>query len=252
MKILKWKFLASFIIFLLSMMGCFIAPKLPFDLQVYDGVEEWNVKRLPLSISSKDFTFISIFAEPDQVCRLKVYPGSSISIIEAKRGYNNPFWVKVGGVLGIVEFTSVNCIVEFGFFSTTTTQAVVRFTSAGVEILEGGGSYKGKTLTKLTGVNEKGIYTLPSAPSVVFPRDSDEFSTFYFSWLSVESAKKYFVEIALDENFQNPVLFAEVSENRFLPSRVSIKPISGVYFWRVWYYDGEKMSDYRRGKFKIR
>jgi len=229
----------SFFAFILSCI--YLLPSIKVGYSLYDGKIVRVGEIYPFSVSTQDnFLHISFFFESDNLCYFILYPRSHILFEDSRKYAESPVFVKVGKFEGRADVRVNNCNFVFGDFSISSGE--VRLFKNKVDIIEGVGNYRGKKVERGKGIVSGRIYELLPPPSILLPRDGDELSRFYFSFVPVDGAKKYYIELAPDRNFKFPFLFQELESARFFPQEITITAISDEYFFRLWYENSEGFS----------
>ncbi|GBD03960.1 hypothetical protein HRbin19_01265 [bacterium HR19] len=172
-----------------------------------------------------------------RVCLIKLYPKSYVKIGDAfRRGKEIRIFLE--SVSGVVVLKAQEC--NFFFRELVFSDGELRINANGklfFEVIDGEAKFHEFKIKKGQGYSAetREIYVLPREVKIIFPRDNAEVFIPLFLWEKIDKAKKYFLEIAIDENFLKPVFFSEIEDNKFFPQSLTLPRFSRSYFWRVWY-----------------
>lgn len=172
-----------------------------------------------------------------RVCLIKLYPRSYVKIGYAfKRGKEVRIFLE--SVSGIVVLIAHEC--NFFFRDLIFSDGELRINARDklfFEVIDGEAKFLGFKIKKGQGcsVETRDIYVLPREVKIIFPRDGADVFIPLFLWEKIDKSRRYFLEIAIDENFLKPVFFSEIEDNKFFPQTLTLPRFSRSYFWRVWY-----------------
>ena len=213
------------------------------------GVEklaEYESLTTPLRIitGESSFSVVSISFGQEEVCKITIYPDSGLEVSRSEKIPQGVLRVFLSDLSGTVILAAKNCEFNLGNLKILNGTVRLRHTPNKkiAEVLNGLAYFNKIELKTGWGIDSSSVkpYILNSEPEIVLPKEGKIINPFYLLWKRNEKSRKYFVEISISKDFENILFFTETEENKFFPSEITMKIMSDVYYWRVWYIDEEQ------------